>query len=249
MADESRFDVASIARDYAEARPNYPAELIDALDALLGGRLEGAHVVDIAAGTGIASRQLAERGAQVTAVELSEAMLAELAVGSVGIRAVRASAHALPLADRSVDMITCAQAWHWLDPERAIAEARRVLRSGGVLAIWWNHTVYDAEWEVAQAARFDVAAPTWRRYAVTEDPVDRYRTPGLVWQTSTFGWQRTISIDRHLRNVASRSYIAALGDASPDFLRRERRILTELFPQGRVTERFTTILLVTIQPA
>jgi ubiquinone/menaquinone biosynthesis C-methylase UbiE len=246
MADESEFESESTAHHYAAARPDYPAELFDTLDGMLAGRLRGARVLDVAAGTGIASRQLAERGALVTAVELAEAMLAALIAGSSGIRGVRGSAHALPFADQSADMVTCAQAWHWMDKERAVAEARRVLRPGGLFAAWWNQTVYDAEWERAQAARFTEAAPAWQRFSATEITDEYGRTPGLVAQTLMFPWQRTIPIEKHLRNVASRSHIAGLGDAMPDFLDRERSILTGRFPDGRVTERFHTILLAAV---
>jgi ubiquinone/menaquinone biosynthesis C-methylase UbiE len=246
MADESKFESGSTARAYAAARPDYPADLFDALDELLAGHLSGAYVVDVAAGTGIASRQLAERGAHVTAVELSQAMLAVLTVSSSGVRAVRGSAHALPLADHSADMVTCAQAWHWLDKEAAVGEARRVLRPGGVLAIWWSQSFYDAEWERAQAARFAAATPHWHRYAATEIPEGYGETADLLPQALMFPWQRTIPIERHLLNLASRSYISELGDAMPDFLGRERRILAELFPDGQVTERFNTILLTAV---
>ena len=243
MADESKFDSESTARNYAAARPDYPRELFDALDALLTGRLSGARVVDVAAGTRIASRQLAERGARVTAVELSHAMLAALRSGSPGIGAVQGSAHALPIANHSADMVTCAQAWHWMDKERAVNEARRVLRPGGVFAIWWNQTVYDADWERAQAARFTAAAPQWHRFSATEITHDYGQTPGFFPQTTMFPWQRTIPVEKHLLNVASRSHIAGLGDAMPDFLDRERGFLTEAFPDGQITERFHTILM------
>lgn len=243
MADVFKFDSESTARHYAEARPDYPAGLFDTLDRLLAGRLDGARVIDVAAGTGIASRQLADHGAQVIGVELSEVMLAELVAGSSGIHAVRGDAHALPLADRSADMITCAQAWHWMDEQRAVAEARRVLRPGGLLAIWWNQSVYEADWEQAHAARIAEVAPGWRRFSATEVAQDYGRMPGLVPQTFTFAWQRTIEIETFLRYVASRSYIAALGDGMDGFLERERRILTGRFPDGCVTERLHTILL------
>jgi SAM-dependent methyltransferase len=242
MADESKFEAASTARDYAAARPDYPAELFDTLDALLAAGLRTARVIDVAAGTGIASRQLAGRGAQVTAVELSHAMLTTLVVGSTGIRAVQASAHALPFADHGADMVTCAQAWHWMDKQRAAAEAWRVLRPGGVLAIWWNQTVYDAPWERAQAARFTAAAPGWRRFSATEITPDYGQMPGLHHQTAMFAWRRTMPIEAHLRYVASRSHIAGLGDAMPAFIDRERRILTSAFPEGYVTEHLHTIL-------
>jgi hypothetical protein len=47
-------------------------------------------------------------------------------------------------------------------------------------------------------------------------------------------------------NLASMSYIAGLGDAMPGFLDQEREILTGLFPEGRIIERFRTLLLASL---
>ncbi|HET9171687.1 MAG TPA: methyltransferase domain-containing protein [Actinospica sp.] len=244
MAEKSKFDTESTARHYAAARPTYPSELFDALDDLLGHELDGARVVDVAAGTGISSRQLAERGAQVTAVELSGAMLAELAAASPGVRAVQGSGHALPLADDSADLITYAQAWHWMDPEQALPEIRRVLRPGGVLALWWNQTDRAHGWEREQAERITAAAgPDWNRYSAFE-LADRIKLPAdLRTHSFTFDWERVVSIDTHLSNVASKSYIANLGEATAPFIDRERELLLELFPDGQVTEKFSTLLI------
>ncbi|GAA3030989.1 hypothetical protein GCM10020000_04790 [Streptomyces olivoverticillatus] len=50
-------------------------------------------------------------------------------------------------------MVTYAQAWHWTDPKRAVPEAWRVLRPGGVLALWWNDVALDIPWIAAQEGR------------------------------------------------------------------------------------------------
>jgi SAM-dependent methyltransferase len=50
----------------------------------------------------------------------------------------------------SFDLVVSAQAWHWIDPERGPALARRALRPRGVLAVWWNH-VSDREWPLHEA--------------------------------------------------------------------------------------------------
>lgn len=46
----------------------------------------------------------------------------------------RAESSGLP--DRSVDLVTVAQALHWLDPELFFNEAKRVLAPGGAIAVW-----------------------------------------------------------------------------------------------------------------
>ena len=244
MAEMSKFDNESTARHYAAARPTYPSELFDAIDDLLGHELAGARVVDVAAGTGISSRQLAERGAHVTAVELSGAMLSELAAASPNVRAVQGSGHALPLADNSADLITYAQAWHWMEPEQALPEIRRVLRPGGVLALWWNQTDRSGGWERDQAERITAAAgPDWNRFSANEMD-DRVDLPADLRRHSfTFDWERVVSIDTHLSNVASKSYIANLGEGTAPFIARERELLLEVFPDGQVTEKFTTLLV------
>ena len=247
MADKSKFDTETTARHYAAARPGYPSELFDTLDDLLGHRLAGADAVDVAAGTGISSRQLAERGARVTAVELSGAMISELAAASPGVRAVQGSGHALPLADDSADLITYAQAWHWMDPEQALPEIRRVLRQGGVLALWWNQTDRTSGWAKDQVERITAVVPGWAQ----EDGTNSVRALDLdrvlpKKHSFRFAWERTVPIETHLSNLASKSYIAALSDRLEPFIETERRILTELFPEGEVTEHFSTLLVATL---
>ncbi|HTJ68442.1 MAG TPA: methyltransferase domain-containing protein [Actinospica sp.] len=244
MAEKSQFDTESTARHYAAARPTYPSELFDTLDDLLGHQLAGARVVDVAAGTGISSRQLAERGARVTAVELSAAMLTELAASSPGVRAVQGSGHALPLADDSADLITYAQAWHWMDPDQALPEIRRVLRPGGVLALWWNQTDRSTGWEREQAERITAVAGTdWNRYSASELSAFIELPADLTRHSFTFDWEREVSLDTHLSNVASKSYIANLGAGTEPFIANERALLLERFPDGRVIEKFTTLLV------
>jgi len=247
MTEKSEFESESTARRYAEARPGYPGELYDVLNELLNGELAGAHVVDVAAGTGIASRELAGRGARVTAVELSAAMLGRLtAAGSKAVTAVQGSGHALPLATHCADLVTYAQAWHWMDPDLAVAEARRVLRPRGVLAVWWNVPDHESGWQQAQAERISDADPRWHRYAGVEAAAGRPLVPGRATQASEFRWERTVSVETHLAGLASMSYIAELGDAMPAFLDRERAVLGGLFPDGRITERYRTLLLASL---
>ena len=243
MTEKSEFESASTAGHYAAARPDYPEELFDALDELIGGGPGAAHVVDVAAGTGIAARRLAARGARVTAVELSAAMLGQLAAASPGVAAVQGSGHALPLTAGCADLVSYAQAWHWMDRSLAGAEAKRVLRPGGVLAAWWNVDDYEVDWLREQADRISEVSPGWHRFQGTDTAVREGLLPGVETRHFSYTWERTIPLETHLANLASKSYIADLGDDMPAFLEGERQILIKLFPDARITESYRTVLL------
>lgn len=123
---------SSVAEAYAAARPTYPAALFDHLASLAPSR---AHAWDCAAGNGQATLALAERFARVTATDASAAQLAQAPRHpAITYRAGLAQESGLP--DASVDLVTVAQALHWLDRPRFYAEVGRVLVAGGVLAVW-----------------------------------------------------------------------------------------------------------------
>jgi SAM-dependent methyltransferase len=236
----------AVAGVYAAARPGYPGELYDRLMELAGRRLDGALVADVGAGTGIAARQLRDRGARVVAIEPSQGMLAELASSSPGVRVVRGDGNALPLRDGSVDFVTYAQAWHWTDPDRAVPEFRRVLRPGGTFAAWWNLTDRRERWAAAQEQRLVAACPTYHQ-ARARYPNARTRGQappyGLSMRTAEFRWARRVPLEAHLGNLNSKSYVAALGpDAAAAFLGAEREALLAEFPDGLVTESYRTML-------
>ena len=132
--------------DYAKYRPGYPEALFD----LLGrecGLGEGCTVADLGSGTGIFSKALLARGATVYAVEPNGPMRAaaetELA-GDERFHSVTAMAERTGLADASVDLVTCAQSFHWFDKTAAKREFRRVLLPGGWTALVWNERLDDA---------------------------------------------------------------------------------------------------------
>jgi len=122
------------AEDYARYRPGYPA---DAVDALLRGLPSACTVADVAAGTGILSRLLAARGAYVLAVEPNAAMRAA-AAPHPNVNWSDGTAEATGLSDASVDLVTVAQAFHWVDVAPTLREFARILRPHGRLAILWN---------------------------------------------------------------------------------------------------------------
>jgi len=122
--------------DYTRFRPSYPPEAINAiLDGL--GDPASLTAADVGAGTGISARLLADRGVRVIAIEPNEAMRLGARVHA-GVRWRSGTGEATGLADSSVDLVLCAQAYHWMDPARACAEFARILKPGARLALMWN---------------------------------------------------------------------------------------------------------------
>ena len=121
------------AAEYERGRPPYPLEAVDWLVP------EGARrVLDLGAGTGKLTRLLRHRGLDVVAVEPSEGMRQELHRVLPDVPVLAGSAEAIPLDDGAVDAVLVAQAWHWVDTDRAVPEVARVLAPGGTLGLLWN---------------------------------------------------------------------------------------------------------------
>lgn len=130
----------SVADYYERGRPGYPAETI----AWLCER-GGTNIVDLGAGTGKLTRQLAESAREVVAVEPSLEMLMRLLPDGSIVR-VCAAAEAIPVRPGWADTITVAQAFHWFDIDRAIEEIHRVLRPHGTLGLIWNLRDDSVDW-------------------------------------------------------------------------------------------------------
>ncbi|MEU3186359.1 class I SAM-dependent methyltransferase [Streptomyces sp. NPDC006923] len=235
----------AVADQYDTARPGYPPALFDAVEELTGRALEGSRVVDVGAGTGIATRLLRERGARVTAVEPGPGMADRLRRSLPGVPLVRGLGDALPLADGSADLITYAQAWHWTDPRRSVPEALRVLGPGGALALWWNVSDGGVPWIAAQDERLRRQVGDGAHSAPGRG---RNLPPELAPRERRVPWSRRVPLDLHLANLASHSVFRVLGEeATASFLERERAELLALFPDGTVEEAYAVELTVVLR--
>lgn len=130
MAFQDHF--SATAGTYRRARPHYPDALAAHLAAVAPGRRLA---LDVATGSGQAAVGLARHFERVLASDASRAQLGE-AVRHERIAYLCHLAERMPVAGGVVDLVAVAQAAHWMDLDAFYAEARRVLRPGGVVAMW-----------------------------------------------------------------------------------------------------------------
>jgi ubiquinone/menaquinone biosynthesis C-methylase UbiE len=128
-------DFSNIAPQYRRFRPQYPGQLFAYLAALAPARTLA---WDCATGNGQAAVGLSRHFERVHATDVSDEQIAH-SIAAPNVTYAVASAEASGLTEASVDLVSVAQALHWLPFEAFFAEARRVLRSGGVLAAWTYH--------------------------------------------------------------------------------------------------------------
>jgi SAM-dependent methyltransferase len=117
---------------YADFRPGYPEALFD----WLAGQCAGHDLAwDCATGSGQAAVALAGRFKRVIGSDASAAQIDHAqAHPGVDYRVAPAESSGLPAA--SVDLLGVAQAAHWFDLDAFYGEARRVVKPGGVIALW-----------------------------------------------------------------------------------------------------------------
>jgi ubiquinone/menaquinone biosynthesis C-methylase UbiE len=151
---------SGVANRYADFRPRYPAALFDYLTTLVPN---GATVWDCACGNGQAAHDLSSHFSKVIATDASKEQIASAKPNlKAEFRVATAEDSGLP--NHSLELITVAQALHWFNFERFYTEVRRVLKPGGVLAVW-SYGVNQVEGlavnEIVQDFYLNEVGPYW----------------------------------------------------------------------------------------
>ncbi len=210
---------------YDAVRPDYPEAAIVKLVGTLGLD-RSTRALDLGAGTGIVSRQLGPFVGSLVAVEPSASMRETMRQTTPGVEVLDGRDDAIPLADGSVDVVVVAQAFHWFDAPRALAEIRRVLVPGGGLALIWNERDETVDWMAAltRAMRWDRHRPyssnTDFASIVADGPF------GSV-EHFQFRHRQWLSADQVYRRVLTTSYISIMADAEQRALLDDVRRVVE----------------------
>ena len=228
-----------MAEDYDRYRPAPPPQ---ALDWLIPPGAQA--VLDLAAGTGAVTRQLAGRAGRVIAVEPDERMRAVLSARCPGAEVLAGRGEDIPLPDASVDAVLISGAWHWLDPERAVPEITRVLRVGGHLGVLWTSRDARVPWvaefsQLAREARGADRDPAWDRTA--EGRRHRHRvvtfppgTPLSAAEERSFEFSLPMTKDELLGMLGTYSGVITLGPEQRDGFARQVSAFLDRQPWDRI---------------
>jgi SAM-dependent methyltransferase len=202
--------------EYERSRPTYPAE---AAAWLLPA--DAKTVLDLGAGTGKFTRSLVAKGLDVIAVEPDAVMLASLQASIPGVKALRGTAESIPLPDDSVDVVTIAQAWHWMNHALAKQEIARVLRPGGILALVYNLRDESVPWvkRLGEAMGRSEAERALDETVIIGEPFGEI-------ETARFDWNAETTTESLIELVKSRSYvITATPEEREDLFERVSAVL------------------------
>ncbi len=223
-------DYSKLAEDYDAHRIGYSLELYS-LAAEYGFAMQG-KILDVACGTGLASEPFAKEGAKVTCIDSSPEMLkyAEARVPNAAF--VKGDAEKLPFDDKSFDAAICAQAIHWLNRDRAIAEMTRVTKSGGVIAIWWKSLMHDdpvnlMRHEVAKSLGADAPETAMGGF------LEFYRSPLADHTLRVVPWRLAVSLERFIGYERSRKNLRdALGKKADKYFSELTARLRDVYGEG-----------------
>jgi len=235
--------------NYLKYRPGYPEAIIATLQLEIG-LMPNDVVADIGSGTGFSAKLFLEHGNTVYGVEPNEPMrkTAEALLADYNhFISVHGSSEATHLKDHSVDLIVCAQAFHWFDREQTKTEFRRIANRGAHLCLIWNDRKASEPFqqdyeELIQRFAIDYNEISHRN--ITPAIIDAFYAPSKC-RKFVLGYEQQFNLEGLIGRVLSSSYMPNEDDPNFPQLRNAIVDLFNAYEQnGIVTFAYDTILYI-----
>ncbi|PSB12312.1 SAM-dependent methyltransferase [Pleurocapsa sp. CCALA 161] len=161
----------SVASAYDRTRPRYPAEILARMQEI--ANLQGKSVLEIGAGVGIATVELARLGAKIVCLEPSQAActIARDKCAAYGnVEVINNTFEEWELGKQKFDVVVAATSFHWITPEARYAKTAAALNDNGLLVLLWN-TPPQPSYEIYQSCQaiYQTHAPELGKYESHQD--------------------------------------------------------------------------------
>ena len=158
MSATSFFAGREISAVYAKYRPVYPVDVMDIIINYM--KANGHHsfnsALDVACGSGQSTFLLCHSFQEVIGVDVSITQVEEAKQAlkeNSNVKFMVGNAHNLPIESSSIDLLTCAMGWHWLEPEAFYSEVKRVLKPGGCIVVYGHGVIIEDNERINKAFR------------------------------------------------------------------------------------------------
>jgi len=231
--------------DYVKYRPNYPNKVLDLFVSEMNFRASSV-VADIGSGTGISARMFLENGNTVFGVEPNAPMRAaaeKFLADFPKFRSVEGTAENTKLADKSVDFVVSAQAFHWFDRVQTRKEFERILNGEGLVALIWNERQLDTTAFLrgyeSLLIEFGTDYETVRHENITKETLqDFFQTD---FRQAVFQNKQTVDFEGLKGRMLSSSYIPSKEDLRfEEMLENLETLFAEHAENGKIDIFYTT---------
>ena len=208
----------SVALAYDRTRPRYPAEIMARMQEIVSFGA-GKSVLEIGAGPGIVTLELAKFGAELVSLEPSKsawAIASDKCAAYTNVEVINTTFEDWDLASRKFDVVVAATSFHWILPEVRCVKTAAALKNGGFLVLLWN-TPPQPSREVHQSleAVYQTYAPGLYKY---EEHQDHQQNIGKIAQSViNSGYFQDLTSDRQIVSVSYsiEAYLTLLSTLSP----------------------------------
>jgi ubiquinone/menaquinone biosynthesis C-methylase UbiE len=220
---------------YDEVRPDYPEELVNDVIQISSVPSSG-RILEIGTGTGKATRPFAERGYEITALDISGEQMAIARRNLLQFSTIKYMVSAFEQADlpaNGFDLVFAAQTFHWINPEIGYKKVAEVLKENGYLAFFSNFQARNAELEQQVRKLYTKHCPDYPgadEYGTLRTLQEQFEGSGLFGNVERKTYMRDIEYTRekYLGLVSSFSWVSTLPeDKKVQFFRELEGIIKD----------------------